>query len=150
MHRVLVVLPLPFQVLGVMVAQLVGLFLGEVLLLGGMEMLLHLADDMLGLVMVLDIEIGRRLFYLIGVPALRTELPLLEVIGIGERPAPGAPDNEVHSHEVISRDQIKNISAHPFRQKPDIPSDVKPGGNAPVNPAIHSETLISAVCLIEM
>ena len=95
------------QVRGVMVAQFLGLFRGKILLFRGVEVFLHLADDVLGLVVVMDIEIGRGLCHLISVPAGRTEFPALEIVHVGECPAARTPDYEVHNYEVIHAIIIK-------------------------------------------
>jgi hypothetical protein len=40
-------------------------------------------------------------------PTGRAELPLLEPVHIGERPASRTTEDEVHRHEVISLSSIK-------------------------------------------
>src|SRR5512137_2868626 len=94
--------PAPFpQRLRVMVAEF-GCFVGsEILLLVRVQVLFHLLHYVFGLMVVLDIKICRSLGNFLGVTALRTELPLLEAVHVGERAARGTPDNEVHDNEVM-------------------------------------------------
>ena len=86
---------------GIMVAELGGLLGCEVFLLVLVEVLLHLPDNMLRLVEVLDIQIGRRPGNFMGMTALRAELPPLEAVHVRKRAAGRAPDDKVHDKEVM-------------------------------------------------
>jgi hypothetical protein len=96
-------MPLIAEMRGVMVPEFRRLLRCEILLLVGVEVLLHLLHDMLGLVVILDIEIRRGLHHLIRVPAHGTEFPLLVTVRIRECPASGAADDEVHAKGVIDQ-----------------------------------------------
>ena len=87
--------------LGVVVAQLGGLFRRKVRFFGGMEVLLHLFYNMFCLVEVLDIQVGVRPAHVVCMAALRTEFPALETIHVRELPAARAPDDEVHGNDVM-------------------------------------------------
>jgi hypothetical protein len=63
--------------------------------------LFHLLNDMLGLMVVLDIKVRRSLGNLMGMTALRAELPLLETVHVRERTARGALNDEVHDNQVM-------------------------------------------------
>jgi hypothetical protein len=116
LHRIT---PAPFsQGFGVVVAELGRLFRGEILFLVRVQVLLHLLHDMFGLVEVLDIQVCRGPGNLLGMAALRAELPLLETVHIGERAARGAPDDEVHDNEVIGVIVINKYRR--FAEKPGI------------------------------
>lgn len=84
-----------------MVAELGRFFGGKVLLLIRLKVFLHLLHDMLCLVKVLNIQVCRRPGNLLCMTALRTEFPLLETIHVREQTARGAPDDKVHTNEVI-------------------------------------------------
>jgi hypothetical protein len=84
-----------------MVAEFCRFFRREVLFLVRVQVLLHLLHDMFGLMEVLDIQVCRGPGNLLGMAALRAELPFLETIHVRERAARGAPDDEVHDNEVI-------------------------------------------------
>jgi hypothetical protein len=84
-----------------MVAELGSLLRSEIFLFVRVQVLLHLLHDMFGLVKILDIQVGRRPDYFLGMAALRAEFPLLETVHVRERAARGAPDDEVHNNEVI-------------------------------------------------
>jgi len=87
---------------GIMVTEFFPLFRRKVLLLGLVEVLLHLFNDMLGFVVVFDFKVRRRLCHLIGMSAVRAELPFLEPVHVREGPAsPRAPDNQVHDIWVL-------------------------------------------------
>jgi hypothetical protein len=66
-----------------------------------MQMFFHLLYDMLRLMEILDIQVRRGPGNLLGMTALRAELPLLEPVHIRERAAGGAPDDDVHDKEVM-------------------------------------------------
>ena len=95
------------QGLGIVVSELRGLLRREILLLRCVEVLFHLFYDMLCLVVILDLEIRRRLDDLMGMPAERTEFPALETIHVGEGPASRAADDEVHGNQVMCAILIK-------------------------------------------
>ena len=84
-----------------MVAEFCRFFRREVLFLVRVQVLLHLLHDMFGLMEVLDIQVCRGPGNLLGMAALRAELPFLETVHVRERAARGAPDDEVHDNEVI-------------------------------------------------
>jgi hypothetical protein len=108
--------------LGIVVSQLGSLFLGEVCLFCGMEMFFHLFDDMLGLVVILDFEVRRRLDHLVSMAALRAEFPPLEMIHVRELPASRTPDDTVHGNEVMRVVVLKN-----YRMPPTVGAGVFPG-----------------------
>jgi hypothetical protein len=56
---------------------------------------------MLGLYVIFHVKIGRHTTDFICLTADRAELPPLESIYVRERPAAGAPDNNVHGNVVI-------------------------------------------------
>ena len=84
-----------------MVAELGSFFGRKVLLLIRLKVFLHLLHNMLGLVKVLNIQVCRGPGNLLRMTALRTEFPLLETVHVRERTARGAPDDKVHTNEVI-------------------------------------------------
>ena len=87
---------------GIVMPELFSLFRRKILLFGLVEVLLHLFNDMLSFVVILDFEIRRRLCHLIGMSAVRAELPLLEPVHVREGPAsPRAADNKVHDIWVL-------------------------------------------------
>ena len=96
-------------------AELGRLLLREVLFLGGVQVLFHLLHDMLGLVEVLNIQVRRGLGNLVGVAALRAELPLLEPVNVRKRPAGRAPDDKVHDNEVICPVVINKYRTTPIK-----------------------------------
>lgn len=98
---------LVFQGIRIVVAQFAQFLRSEVLFLGRMEVFFHLADDMLRFMVVFDIEIHRRPGHFIGVPAVGTEFPALEIVHVRKCPASRAPDDRVHDHEVIHAITIK-------------------------------------------
>ena len=78
----------PFaECLGVVVPQLRSLFRCKIRFFCGMEMFLHLFYDMLGFVVVLNIQVSRCFYHFMGMPALRAELPFLKVIHVRKCPA---------------------------------------------------------------
>jgi hypothetical protein len=84
-----------------MVAELGRFFGRKVLLLIRLKVFLHLFHDMLGPVKVLNIQVCRGPGNLLRMTALRTEFPLLETVHVREQAARGAPDDKVHTNEVI-------------------------------------------------
>jgi len=84
-----------------MVAEFGGFFWGKILLLVRVKVFLHLLHNMLSLMEVPDIQVCSTPGNLLGMAALRAELPLLETVHVRERTARGAPDDEVHSNEVM-------------------------------------------------
>jgi hypothetical protein len=84
-----------------MVAELGRFFGRKVLLLIRLKVFLHLLHDMLGLVKVLNIQVCRGPGNLLRMTTLRTEFPLLKTIHVREQAARGAPDDKVHTNEVI-------------------------------------------------
>jgi len=95
------------QRLRVVVPQFGSLFRGEIFFSGGMEVFFHLFYNMFRLAVIPDLEVCRRFYHLMCMPALRAELPALEAIHVRKRPAGRAPDNEVHGNEVMRAIQIK-------------------------------------------
>jgi hypothetical protein len=94
--------PAPFlQRVSIVMPELGRLFRCEILFLVCVQVLFHLLHDMLGLMVILDIQVCRGLGNLMGMATLRAEFPLLETIHVGERAARRAPDNEVHDNEVM-------------------------------------------------
>ena len=82
---------------GIVMTELFSLFRRKILLFGLVEVLLHLFNDVFGFVMILDFEVCRRLCHLIGMSAVRAELPLLEPVHVRERSASTrTADDEVH------------------------------------------------------
>jgi hypothetical protein len=84
-----------------MVAEFLRLFGSEILLLVLLQVLLHLFHDMLRLVKVLNIQVSRCPCNLMGMAALRAELPPLEAVHVRKRAAGRTPDNKVHDKEVM-------------------------------------------------
>jgi hypothetical protein len=84
-----------------MVAEFGRFFGRKVLLLIRLKVFLHLLHDMLGLVKVLNIQVCRGPGNLLRMTTLRTKFPLLETIHVREQTARGAPDDKVHTNEVI-------------------------------------------------
>jgi hypothetical protein len=112
-----------------MVAELGRFFGSEILLLVCVQVLFHLPYDMLGLVEILDIQVRRGPGNLMGVTALRAELPLLETIHVCKRAARGAPDDEVHDKEVIGVIVINKYRR--FAEKNGCPEVRYPAGKRP-------------------
>ena len=97
-------LPEPLRI---MVAQFLGLFRSKILLFIGMEMFFHLPDDVFGIMVIPYLQVRGHFGNLERMPAGRAELPLLEPVHIGKRPASRTPENEVHKHDVFSLSPIK-------------------------------------------
>ena len=104
-----------------MVAELGRFFGRKVLLLIRLKVFLHLFHDMLGFVKVLNVQVCRGPGNLLCMTTLRTEFPLLETIHIREQTARGAPDDKVHTNEVIGVIVI-NIYRR-FAEKTGSPAD---------------------------
>jgi len=85
----------------IMVTEFLRLFWSKILLLVLLQVLLHLPHDMLRLVEVLNIQVSRCPGHLMGMAALRAELPPLEAVYVRKRAAGRAPDNNVHDKEVM-------------------------------------------------
>lgn len=116
LHRIF---PAPLaESFGVVVTELGRLLRGEVLFLVGEQVLLHLLHDMFCLVEILDIQVRGRAGHLLGMAALRAELPLLEAVHVRERAARRTPDDEVHTSEVIGVIVINKYRR--FAEKPDV------------------------------
>jgi hypothetical protein len=101
------IMPFRAEVRRVVVAELLRLLGREVFLLRGLEVLFHLPHDMFGLVMVLDVEIGRCFSHLVRMPAHRAEFPFLVAVHVHKCPASRAADDKVHGNEVIDAIIIK-------------------------------------------
>ena len=97
-------LPEPF---GIMPAQFFGFFRGEILLFMGMEVFFHLPYDMLGIMVIRNLQICRHPGNLVGVAAGRAKFPFLVPVHVRKRFAPRTPEDVVHKHEVISASSIK-------------------------------------------
>jgi hypothetical protein len=131
--------PSPFlQCFSIVVAELGGLLRGEVLLLGCMQVLLHLFHNMLGLVEILDIQVRRAPGNFLGMAALRAEFPLLETIHVRKSAARRAPDDEVHDNEVIGV-----IVINKYRRFAEYPADDKTGPAEEVTSAEMASVLDS-------
>jgi hypothetical protein len=78
---------------------------------------------------VLDIQVCRGPGNLLGMAALRAELPLLETVHIRERAARRTPDDEVHDNEVIGVIVINKYRR--FAEKPGNLQLPAPCGNRP-------------------
>jgi hypothetical protein len=145
-HRVLV-LPALLQVRGVVVPEFFLLFLRKILLLVCVEMFLHLPDNVLGLVVVLDLEVFWRPGHFIRVPAGRTKFPALEIVHVRECHALRAADDKVHNQMVMYATIIYTYRHTAWHDPLNALAGCR--GRQIVSP-MHSETLISAVHLIEM
>jgi hypothetical protein len=88
-------------------AQFLGFLRGKILLFMGVEVFLHLFYDMLRVAVILHVEIGRHFCHFVGMSAYRAELPFLEPVYIGKRPAPRALEDEVHKQVVMRVSIIK-------------------------------------------
>lgn len=86
---------------GILPAQVIYLLWCQILPLHVLEILLELPDNMLRFYMVLYFKICGDAVHFVCLAADGTELPALEPIHIGERPAARAPDNNVHGHVVF-------------------------------------------------
>jgi hypothetical protein len=62
---------------------------------------------MLSFHIILHLQINGHTADFVCLPANRAEFPALVPVYIGERPAAGAPDNDVHGQRVISNLMIK-------------------------------------------
>jgi hypothetical protein len=96
--------PEPFRIVP---AQFFGLLRGKILLFMGVEVFFHLFYDMLRIAVILHVEIGRHFCHFVGMSAYRAELPFLEPVYIGKRPAPRAPEDKVHKQVVMRVSIIK-------------------------------------------
>jgi len=73
----------------------------------GMEVFFHLFYDMLRIAVILHVEVGGYFCHFVGMSAYRAELPFLEPVYIGKRPAPRALEDEVHKQVVMRVSIIK-------------------------------------------
>ena len=88
------------QPLGILFPERIELFPGKVLLFRAVEVFLELGHHALGDTIIFHLEVYRCPPDIDRFSAVRTELPLLETIHIGKRPAPPAADHQVHEHFV--------------------------------------------------
>lgn len=93
--------------LGIIPAQIHGLFRSKILFFMGVQVLFHLLYDMFGIVIVLHFQICRNFCDFVRVTAGRAEFPLLEPVHVRKGPAPRTPEDMVHNYVVISASLIK-------------------------------------------
>jgi hypothetical protein len=70
-----------------MVPKVSCFFGSEIFSFIGMEVFFHLLYDMFSLVEIMNLKICGRFYHLMCMPALRAELPALEMIHVRKRPA---------------------------------------------------------------
>ncbi len=98
-----------------MMPQFFSLFGSEIFLLIRVEMFFHLFYEMLGFMMIPDIEINLDIPDLVRMSATGAELPLLEPVNVGKFFAHRTTDDSVHRYEVmrvrIIKTYLKNLDS---------------------------------------
>ena len=71
----------------IMVPKVCCFLWSEIFFLIGMEVFFHLLYDMFSLVVIMNLKICGRFYHFMRMPALRAELPALEMVHVRKRPA---------------------------------------------------------------